>query len=228
MDDDVSLLPPRLRWRRQWKEKKTVDAPAAPSEQTKPVMVESPTEWSTIVLEVKVPASKERVPIEMHVNDTVLKLKEKVLEQKEMFAVAVERVVLQWHEEHVELQDEQLLKEFVDFDELEIDVYLKPPPRPPRPVKLKLLVVPMNSKEKEEMDVRAEDRVSTLREWMETVAHRIMRFRLPALGGYVFIHNERTMDEKRSYRWHDVKEGDTIRIVDANLVKNQNTHRHRT
>ncbi|WVY99251.1 hypothetical protein V8G54_031402 [Vigna mungo] len=225
MDDDVSLLPPRLRWRIQWKEKKTVDESAAPSEQTKRTAVDAPAELSTIVLEVKVPTSKERVPIEMHVNDTVLKLKEKVLEQKEMCAVAVERVVLQWHEEHVELLDEQLWKDFVDFDQREIDVYLKPPPRPPRTVKLKLLVVPVNSKEKVEMDVRAEDKVSVLREWMEQAAHRMIRFRLPTLGRYVFIHNERTMDEKMSFRWHHVLHGDTIRILDANLVKNQNTHR---
>jgi len=218
MDYDGSPLPPRLRLRREWKEKKTLDESVAPPEQTQPTTVDSPTEWLTIVLEVKVPGSKELVPIEMDVNDTVLKLKEKVLEQKDMCAVGVERVVLQWHAEHVELLDGQLLKDFVDIDPREIDVYIKPPPRPPRTVWLKFSVVPGISKERVEMEVRAEDSVVVLRELMEE-AHRMVRFRLPTRGRYVFIHNGKKMDEKMSFRWHRVLNGDTIRILESYLVQ---------
>ncbi|CAJ1977264.1 unnamed protein product [Sphenostylis stenocarpa] len=226
MDDGVSQLPPRLRWRQQWKEKKRVEELVVPPDQMRPTteepllsaMGDSPTEWSTIVLEVKVPAGKERIPIEMDVNDTVLKLKEKVLEQKDMYAVGLERVVLQYHRKPVELLDEQLLKDFVDSDRREIDVYIMPPRRPPRKVRLKVMVAPMNSKERLEMEVRAEERVAVLRVLLEK-AHRIVRFRLPTLGRYVFIHNDKTMDEKMSFRWHRVLHGDTIRTLDRHLVQ---------
>ncbi|RZB43862.1 Polyubiquitin [Glycine soja] len=211
--DEVSELPPRLRWRRQALEKKKKgmsDLVAAP-EKTQPTNEWSPPEWTTIVLEVKVPACKERIPIEMDVNDTVLKLKEKVLEQKEMYPVPVERVVLQTHKTHVELLDQQLLNDcpVFDFPSNEIDVYLKPPQRPPRPVVLKVTVLPLNSKEKIEMEVKAEDKVAVLREKLELV-HRTVRFRLPTRGRYFFVHKLSLMDESISFRCHNVRNGDSI------------------
>lgn len=86
------------------------------------------TEWTTIVLEAKVPACA----------------------CKEMYPVPVERVVLQTHKTQVELLDEQLLKDcpVFDFPYNEVDVYLKPPPQL---VVLKLTVLPVNSKEKIEI-----------------------------------------------------------------------------
>ncbi|TKY51106.1 hypothetical protein E2542_SST22616 [Spatholobus suberectus] len=212
--DESRGVPPRRRWRRQWTEE--VEKPTSP-EQTQPTTEELPLtpEWTTVVLEVKVPACKDRIPIEMDVNNTVLKLKEKVLEQEEMYPVPVDRVVLQSHTTHVELLDRQMLKDCAVFGypDNEIDVYLKPPPR-----KLKVTVLPMNSRERIEIEVNAEDTVAVLREKLEQV-HRRVRFRLPTRGRYFFIHELNPMDERMSFRWHKVQNGDTIETFDGYLVE---------
>ncbi|KAK7391027.1 hypothetical protein VNO78_19312 [Psophocarpus tetragonolobus] len=217
--DEPSGLPPRLKWIRQWSEKKTEDEWAASAEKTQPATdgsPYSPMEWTTVVLEVKVPACENRIPIEMDVNDTVLNIKERVLEQEKMYPVPVDRVVLQSHKTHVELLDQQLLKDCAVFDypENEIDVYLKPRPRPPRKAVLKVTVLPMNSNEKIEIEVNAEDSVEVLREKLEQV-HRRVRFRLPTNGRYFFVHKQSPMDERKSFRCHNVRNGDTIATFDA-------------
>ncbi|KHN15807.1 hypothetical protein glysoja_012599 [Glycine soja] len=96
-----------------------------------------------------------------------------------------------------------------EFPPNEIDVYLKPPQRPPRPVVLKVTVLPLNSKEKIEMEVKAEDKVAVLREKLELV-HRTVRFRLPTRGRYFFVHKLSLMDESISFRCHNVRNGDSI------------------
>ncbi|KAL2324353.1 hypothetical protein Fmac_023411 [Flemingia macrophylla] len=215
----MDALTPRRRWRRRWSEENTEDKQIASSP-------DSPTEWATVVLEVKVPACRERIPIEMDAEETVLKLKEKVLELEKMYAVPVDRVVLQSHKTHFELLDHKLLKDCLAFDypDNEIDVYLKPPPPPPPPPrvveteKLKVTVLPRNTLERIEVEVKAEENVAVLREKLEEI-HQRVRFRLPLTGSYIFIYNESPMNETKSFRWHGVQHGDTILTFDGDYVE---------
>ncbi|KAK7343564.1 hypothetical protein VNO77_12385 [Canavalia gladiata] len=191
--------------------------------------------WATIVLDVKVPRFKDRIPVEMDGNDTVLKLKEKILNHGGMLqAMPVERIVLQSHRTRVEMLDQQLLKDYavLEYPDNEIDVFIKPPlplPPPKQAVstssssssggdgtseKLKVMVLPMDTKEKIQIEVNGEDIVAVLREKLEEL-HQRLGFRLPNDGPYFFIHNQTPMDEKMSFQWHQVQQGDIVEIFNG-------------
>ncbi|XP_020232629.1 uncharacterized protein LOC109812954 [Cajanus cajan] len=199
---DAFPAPPRKRWRSRWEEEK-----------------------NTVVVQVKVPARRERVPIKMDANDNVLKLKEKILEQERMHEVPVDRVVLQSRTTRFELLDHKLLKDCVvyDYPDNRIDMYLKPPPPPPPPWaadagNLTVTVLPRNSGERIEIEVNAEEKVTVLRERLEEIHERV-RFRLPHRGHYIFLYKENAMVETRSFLWHKVQHGDIICTFDEEYMK---------
>ncbi|CAN6173304.1 unnamed protein product [Urochloa humidicola] len=65
------------------------------------------------------------------------------------------------------------------------------------------------------MEVGAADVVRELRKEVE-------RLRLPVRdgggGGYFFVYKQNVMDEDRTLRWHDVKNGDTIEIFNGTVT----------
>nr|CAB3468770.1 unnamed protein product [Digitaria exilis] len=68
------------------------------------------------------------------------------------------------------------------------------------------------------MEVGAMDVVRDLRKEVE-------RLRLPVHdggggggGGYFFVYKQNIMDEDRTMRWHDVKNGDTIEIFNGTVT----------
>ncbi|KAK7391025.1 hypothetical protein VNO78_19310 [Psophocarpus tetragonolobus] len=173
---------------------------------------------SKVTLKVKVPNSINRIPIEMELGETFLKLKEKLVEREDIGGVAVERIVFQSPTMRAELHDCQVLQNCFVAENPEIDVYLKPalPAAGARGAarRLKVKVRPMHSRQKLEIEVNSADRVSVLRPELDRL--QLTRgFRLPQYGAYFFIHMQHEMHEEESFQWHDVRDGDLIETFDG-------------
>ncbi|MED6143636.1 hypothetical protein PIB30_007940 [Stylosanthes scabra] len=171
-----------------------------------------------IHLNLKIASFKAHVPIEMNVNDTVLKLKEKI---QEMEGVAMSKIVL--HATGTELHDHQLLKDCEISDKYEIDVSLRPSPTTSAVAsggggskKLKLMVLPNTGTNKIPVEVNASDNVRELRKELQKL-HQKLQFHLPQ-EGYFFIYKQNVMDDDMSFRWHHVVQGDTIEIFNGSVT----------
>ncbi|KAI9124200.1 hypothetical protein K1719_005500 [Acacia pycnantha] len=176
---------------------------------------------STVKLHVNVrtPSSKIRT-LEMDANDTVSKLKERI---QEIESVPMNnRLVV--HLLGKELQDNQMLLDCGISEISGIDVSLRPLPVP-APVKgignnnnggrgvsrkLRVMVVTMCGKKKIPMEVNPSDKVGELRKELQKLSQRD-QLPLPS-DGYFFICGQNVMDDDKSFRWHQVAQGDTIEI----------------
>ncbi|XP_052477620.1 ubiquitin domain-containing protein 7SL RNA1 isoform X2 [Gossypium raimondii] len=83
-------------------------------------------------------------------------------------------------------------------------------------VKLKLLVLPKCGTKKIPVEVNATDNVSELRKELQKL-HQRLHFQLPQ-EGYFFIYKQNVMDDDRSFRWHQVGQGDTIEIFNGSVT----------
>lgn len=184
-----------------------------------------------IQLNVKIPTYKMHVPLEMEVNDTVGKLKEKI---QEMEAVPVNRLMI--HSCGAELQDHRSLCECEISENSDIDVSFRPSPTaaspaamaalPPSPgpgpttllgsKKLKLLVLPKCGTKKIPVEMNASDNVGELRKELQKLQEKL-QFSLPQ-EGYFFIYKQNVMDDDRSFRWHHVGQGDTIEVFNGSVT----------
>ncbi|KAK8618310.1 hypothetical protein V6N13_132305 [Hibiscus sabdariffa] len=81
--------------------------------------------------------------------------------------------------------------------------------------KLKLLVLPKSGMKKIPVEVNATDNVGELRKELQKV-HQRLHFHLPQ-EGYFFIYKQNVMDDDRSFRWHQVSQGDTIEIFNGSV-----------
>ena len=80
-----------------------------------------------VTLNVKVHEIQDRIPIEMEFEDTVLKVKEKIVAREDMRGVPLGRIALQSYSAGVELLDHQVLQDCCAIlENNEIDVFLKP------------------------------------------------------------------------------------------------------
>ncbi|KAJ1386668.1 Ubiquitin-like domain superfamily [Sesbania bispinosa] len=173
-----------------------------------------------IQLNVKITSSNVHIPLEMDLNDTVLKLKEKILEMMEN-PVPVNRLIL--HVTGTELHDHQLLRDCDVSDNTEIDVSFRPSPPTTSASggnvggskKLKLMVLPKSGTKKIPVEVNASDNVGELRKELQKLNQRL-QFHLPQ-DGYFFIYKQNVMDDDRSFRWHHVGQGDTIEIFNGTV-----------
>ncbi|XP_017641366.1 ubiquitin domain-containing protein 7SL RNA1-like isoform X2 [Gossypium arboreum] len=84
------------------------------------------------------------------------------------------------------------------------------------PKKLKLLVLPKCGTKKIPVEVNATDNVSELRKELQKL-HQRLQFHLPQ-EGYFFIYKQNVMDDDRSFRWHQVGQGDTIEIFNGSVT----------
>ncbi|KAK6228473.1 Ubiquitin-like domain - like 2 [Theobroma cacao] len=168
-----------------------------------------------IQLKIKIPSSRASVPLEMDVDDTVLRLKEKI---HEMEPIPVNRLVLLSNRE--ELQDHRSLRDCELTDNAEIDVFIKPTAirsgagsskRAKKGTKrLKVMVLPWRGTVKIPVEVNPSDNVKELRKELEKLQQR-SQINLP-VEGYFFIHKQSILDDDKSFRWQDVANGDTIEI----------------
>ncbi|EEF43922.1 ubiquitin domain-containing protein 7SL RNA1 [Ricinus communis] len=195
---------------------------APDNDETKPQIKteESSPPSKKIQLSIKIPSSKLHVPIEMDVNDTILRLKEKI---HEIESVPVSRLVLQ--SSNGELLDNRSLRESELLDNSEISVNIRPSPTglgtgsggpTAGTKKLKLMVLTKCGTQKIPVEVNASDNVGELRKELQKL-HQRLHFHLPQ-EGYFFIYKQNVMDDDRSFRWHHVCQGDTIEIFNGSVT----------
>lgn len=186
------------------------------------VKLEDSSPPKKIQLNVKTPTSKMQVPIEMDLNDTVTKLKERI---QGMEPVPLSRLVL--HYTGNELHDHRSLRECELSDNAEIEVSLRPSPTaasaagamavsPGSKNKLKLMVLPKCGTKKIPVEVNASDNVGELRKELQKL-HQRLHFHLPQ-ESYFFIYKQNVMDDDKSFRWHHVGQGDTIEIFNGSVT----------
>ncbi|KAL2995859.1 hypothetical protein AAZX31_10G239500 [Glycine max] len=161
-----------------------------------------------MTLKVKVPTILDRIPIEMECEDTVRKLKEKILALDNLRGIPVERIALQSHSARVELLNHQVLQDCCSVPENnEIDVVVKPQ-------KLAVTVMPMLTGMKILIKVNPADNVAALRQELNE-CRKAFRFRLPENGGYFFVHKQKVLREEESFQFHGIRQGDTIETIDG-------------
>ncbi|XVF87677.1 hypothetical protein PTKIN_Ptkin18bG0139700 [Pterospermum kingtungense] len=175
-----------------------------------------------IQLNVNTPSTKASVPLEMDVNDSVSRLKEKI---HEMEPVPVNRLAVQ-SSTGSELQDHRSLRDCEPTDNTDIEVNVKPSPTgsgsgsagtvTTGSKKLKLMVLPKCGTKKIPVEVNASDNVGELRKELQKL-HQRLQFHLPQ-EGYFFIYKQNVMDDDRSFRWHQVGQGDTIEIFNGSVT----------
>ncbi|XP_027367586.1 ubiquitin domain-containing protein 7SL RNA1-like [Abrus precatorius] len=191
------------------------------SDKTEDSVAVTPPPTKKIHLNVKTNPSKTQVvPLEVDVNDTVLRLKEKIHEI-ETVAVPVNRLLLHATTTGTELQDHQALRDCDFSDSGEIDVSLRPSPTTTSSggggsKKLKLMVLPKSGTKKVPVEMNASDNVGELRKELQKL-HQRLQFHLPQ-DGYFFIYKQNVMDDDRSFRWHHVGQGDTIEIFNGSVT----------
>ncbi|KAK7391026.1 hypothetical protein VNO78_19311 [Psophocarpus tetragonolobus] len=163
-----------------------------------------------MTMNVRVPNFMYRVPIEIELDDTVAKLKEKILlhEELQLQGLEKDRVVLQLHGTGVDLADHQLLRYCGVLANPDIDIILE------ESGKLKVIVLPWpwpHTEEMIEIEVNATDKVSVLREKLLQLHHIPGRLRLPQAAGYFFFrHKQEVLYEEESFEWNQVRDGDII------------------
>ncbi|KAI4298641.1 hypothetical protein L6164_032175 [Bauhinia variegata] len=188
------------------------DKPPVKTEQPSP----SPSPPKTkLQLLVKIPWSKMHVPVEMDLNDTVLRLKERI---QEMEGAPVQKLVI--HATGAELHDQQLLRDCEVSDNSEIDVSCRSSPpnsvavpaggggggggvEGPSSKKLKLMVLPKCGTKKIPVEVNGSDNVGELRKELQKL-HQRLQFHLPQ-EGYFFIYKQNVMDDDRENREYSFK-----------------------
>ncbi|XVE87840.1 hypothetical protein DITRI_Ditri19aG0020400 [Diplodiscus trichospermus] len=82
--------------------------------------------------------------------------------------------------------------------------------------RLKLMVLPKGGTKKIRVEVNAMDNVGELRKELQKLKQRL-HFDLPQ-DSYFFIYKQNVMDDDRSFRWHQVAQGDTIEIFNGSVT----------
>ncbi|XP_076947146.1 ubiquitin-like protein-NEDD8-like protein RUB3 [Bidens hawaiensis] len=165
---------------------------------------------------MKIIVNPSGVLLEMDMNDSVLKIKEKM---NELEGIPLSRIVV--YANGNELHDHKSLHECQLVDGSEVDMTLKPPTPPPQApplcgLNMKKMKVYVMSKcgEKIGLDVNPSSNVGELRKELEKVRHQGVGFRLPE-EGYFFIYKQNVMEEDHSFRWHRVGQGDVVEIFNG-------------
>ncbi|XP_010240923.1 PREDICTED: uncharacterized protein LOC104585670 [Nelumbo nucifera] len=184
------------------------------------VKVEESVPSTKVQLPIRVPSTKKQYSLEMDVNDCVGQLKEKIQEVEE---VCVSRLVL-LHSD-IQLQDaHRSLGDYGLSDLSEVTVIFKPSPttitsaggNSVNSKKLKLLILPKCGTKKIQIEVNPSDNVGELRKELQRL-HKNRHLHLPS-EGYFFIYKQNVMDDDRSFRWHNVRQGDTIEIFNGTVT----------
>ncbi|XP_077245897.1 ubiquitin-like domain-containing protein [Tasmannia lanceolata] len=163
---------------------------------------------------IKIQTSNKQFMLTMHIMDTVSRLKDRIHDNED---IPINRFVLYYS--GAELQDHRSLGEYGICDHSEIVVILKPlPPKTTTTTskKLKFIVQSQCGKKKIPLEVNPLDNVGELRKELQRL-HRHYDFHLPP-EGYFFIHKQSVMDDDHSFRWHNVRQGDTIDLLHGTVT----------
>ncbi|CAI9110456.1 OLC1v1010480C1 [Oldenlandia corymbosa var. corymbosa] len=176
--------------------------------------------FKQIRLILKMPAGRPAIPLEMDINDSIRRLKERI---QEMEGVPVVRLMIQAG--GVELHDHQTILDCELFDHAEIDVSVRPSPSTTTSSgslgnvsstkKLKIIVLTKCGTRKIPMEVSPSENVGQLRKELQKL-NQHLDLDLPQ-EGYFFIYKQNVMDDDRSLRWHHVGNGDTIEIFNGSI-----------
>lgn len=141
------------------------------------------------------------VPIEISVNDTVKKLKEKLYEMEGVHPI---RLIL--HANGIALNDLQPIKDYELSDKSRVMVSIQAVPitAAPQPSAGLMVVFEYDGK-RIAVEVNSLDTVGELKNKLQST-----ELNLPQ--DCFFIHNQAVMSDDRSLRWHRVTHGDTIDI----------------
>ncbi|PIM99976.1 Ubiquitin-like protein [Handroanthus impetiginosus] len=173
---------------------------------------------SKVKLLVKMPSPKVGFAVEMDINDTIIKLKDKIHERD---GIPVGRMAILAN--GIELNDHKSLKDCELSGKSEVDVIVRSSPAPAtsRPSsgnvggsrKLRIFVLTKcgTGTEKIPLEVNYLDNVVELRKKLQA-----MNVDLPQ-EGYFFIYKQIVMDDDRSFRWHQVCQGDTVEIFSGSV-----------
>ncbi|XP_059436970.1 ubiquitin domain-containing protein 7SL RNA2-like [Corylus avellana] len=166
----------------------------------------------TIQVNIKTPKSKFYVPVKMDVNDTIGELKEKIKELKD--EAIIDEIVL--HSNGIELQDHKPLRDYEFSNNSEVDVSFR------GSQKLDIMVLTRCGTKTIPVEVNDLDNVGELRKELERL-QKMIPFPLPQ-EGYFFIYEQDVMNENRSFRWHNVGQGDTIEIFNGTVTSMEPDH----
>ncbi|CAA7409070.1 unnamed protein product [Spirodela intermedia] len=86
----------------------------------------------------------------------------------------------------------------------------------PSAKRLRVMVLPKCGTKKIAVEVNGWENVKELRRELIRLQEK-QQVNLPA-EGYFFIYRQNVMDEDRSFRWHDVRHGDTIEIFNGSVT----------
>lgn len=162
---------------------------------------------SKVQLNIKVLSSGMHFPLEMDMNETVLKMKQKIHEIDS--DVPINKIILQV--KGTELQDNQFLRDCDVLNNNEIEISLRQPIIGVGGSNTIIVRVLSECRTRNIfVEVNPSDIVGELRKKLQ-VFHHIIQFRLPKEGSF-FIHKNNIMSENRSFHWHSVAHGDTIYI----------------
>ncbi|OAY75021.1 Polyubiquitin 9 [Ananas comosus] len=167
---------------------------------------------------VTISVSKRQFTVDADAADTVARLKERIYESE---GIPPSRFAL--YHGNAELQDDTKLAEYVVGDRAELHAVIVGPPQQQAASgatvggkKMRVMVVTKCGTKKVAVEVNAGDNVGELRKELQRVRGSL-HFHLPA-EGYFFIYKQNVMDDDRSFRWHDVRHGDTIEIFNGSIT----------
>lgn len=167
-----------------------------------------------IHLSLRLHPSKKLLPLEVDATCSVAQLKERI---HEMEGIPSSRLAL-LISGNTELQDQRSLTDYGISDNSEVNVTLKSFPLPTtQPSKrLKVAVQSMCGTKTVLVEVNASDNVGELRKELEKL-HQRNHFHLPQ-DGYFFIYNQNVMEDERTFRWHDVRQGGIIEVFNGSVT----------
>ncbi|KAI3986618.1 hypothetical protein MKX01_014156 [Papaver californicum] len=185
---------------------------------------------SRIQLLIKILVSNKQFSLCFDVNDTVGKLRDKIYEIQKGIPC---RLALFLSNNEL-IDDKRTLDDYGIVDLSEITVTLKSVPPTSMPMissnptlsggrggecsmssglspasnkRLKLMVLPKCGTQK----------VRELKKELQKLNQRGVQFNLPS-DGYFFIYNQNVMDEDRSFKSHELRQGDTIEIFNGSVT----------
>ncbi|XP_043707359.1 ubiquitin-NEDD8-like protein RUB2 [Telopea speciosissima] len=166
-------------------------------------------------LQILVKNSKRQFPVSMDPTDTVLRLKEKV---NELEGLSLNRFNLSFM--GVDLMEDRSLRDYAISDHAEVNVIkslsslvTSTPSTSAGAAKLKLTVL-LKGGTKIPVEVNASDNVGELKKELQKLHKQHSHPNIPT-ESYFFIFRQNVMDEDRSFRWHEVHQGDTIEIFNG-------------
>ncbi|KAG8383689.1 hypothetical protein BUALT_Bualt04G0040100 [Buddleja alternifolia] len=172
---------------------------------------------SKIQLLLEMPTSKLGITVEMYVDETIQKLKEKIYERE---GIPINRLVI--HANGVELNDHKSMRDCDLSDNSEIEVSVRSSPATSGSSgnisglkKLRIVVLSKCGTKKIPVEVNASDNIGELRKKLQKLNNQL-QLDLPQ-DGYFFIYKQNVMDDDRSFRWHHVLQGDTIEIFNGSV-----------